>query len=197
MSLSTADTPLILASTSPYRAELLQRLGLTFETAAPDVDETPLAGESPDTLALRLARAKAAAVAAAYPEAVVLGSDQVGQCAGRLLTKPGDKQRAVAELRALSGQPAVFYTAIAVQHDDRCEADVVTTELRFRDISEAEARVYVERDEPWDCAGSFKAEALGIALFEQIRADDPTALIGLPLIATVSLLGRFGIKVLG
>ena len=194
MPTTAPERMLILASTSRYRAEALSRLGLPFTTADPRIDETPLPAESPDTLALRLAHAKAAQVARLHPEAVVIGSDQVGHCAGRLLTKPGNLQRAVDQLCAASGHTAEFYTAVAVHQGERAEAQVVPTELAFRVFSERQARAYAQKDQPWDCAGSFKAESLGIALFQRVSSQDPTALIGLPLIATVSLLSRFGIS---
>lgn len=187
---------LILASTSPYRAEALTRLGLRFTAKAPDVDEHAPASEPPATLALRLAHAKAAAVAVEYPDAVVIGSDQVGDCNGQRLSKPEAPQPAVRQLSQLSGQQATFYTAVAVHHQAGGVhlGQVVETRLKFKAFSEAEARYYVNIDNPIDCAGAFKVEALGIALFERVTADDPTALVGLPVIALLEQLAACGIN---
>ena len=186
---------LILASTSAYRRELLERLRLPFDTIAPDVDETPLPGEQPATLARRLARAKAEDVAAAHPGAVVIGSDQVADLDGMPLGKPGDHARAVAQLRAMRGRTIVFHTAVAV----RCVARSVSTcelanvTVRVRDVSDDDIERYLLAERPYDCAGSAKAEGLGIALLSAIESDDPTALIGLPLIHTCALLREAGI----
>lgn len=187
---------LILASTSRYRAEALARLGLPFATQAPQVDESAQPDEPLEALALRLAHAKAAAVAAHHPHAVVIGSDQVGACNGRRLGKPAHADAAVAQLSRLSGQQATFYTAVAVHHatNARRLGRVVATELEFRTFSEAEARHYVSIDNPVDCAGSFKVEALGITLFKRVTADDPTALVGLPMIALLEQLAECGIN---
>jgi MAF protein len=176
--------PLLLASTSRYRAELLGRLGVVFEALAPQVTEETLAGELPVDRARRLALAKAQAVAARHPEAVVIGSDQVAACQGRVLDKPGDAARAFSQLAFLSSQRAHFYTACAVL-GTRVQLPLVhldTTTVTFRALSTVEIERYVARDKPYDCAGGFKAEALGISLFESIENTDPTALIGLPLI---------------
>jgi septum formation protein len=175
---------LLLASTSRYRAELLGRLGVAFEALAPQVTEETLAGELPVDRARRLALAKAQAVAARHPEAVVIGSDQVAACQGRVLDKPGDAGRAFSQLAFLSSQRAHFYTACAVV-GTKVQLPLVhvdTTTVSFRALSTVEIERYVARDEPYDCAGGFKAEALGISLFESIENTDPTALIGLPLI---------------
>jgi septum formation protein len=175
---------LLLASTSRYRAELLGRLGVAFEALAPQVTEETLAGEPPVDRARRLALAKAQAVAARHPEAVVIGSDQVAACQGRVLDKPGDAGRAFSQLAFLSSQRAHFYTACAVV-GTKVQLPLVhvdTTTVSFRALSTVEIERYVARDEPYDCAGGFKAEALGISLFESIENTDPTALIGLPLI---------------
>jgi len=178
---------LILASSSPYRAAALERLGLTFSVHPAHVDESPLANEPAHTLALRLAHAKAAAIAIEHPQAVVIGSDQVGQCDGILLGKPGSVNAAVAQLSSLSGKTATFYSAVAIHHwaSEIQLGETVITQVRFRRFCEDEARIYVELDHPIDCAGSFKAESLGICLFEEIQSADPTALIGLPIIATL------------
>ncbi len=186
----TPPRPLVLGSTSRYRRELLSRLNLPFETAAPHVDETPLAGETPRALALRLALAKAHAVARQYSQAVVIGSDQVADLHGTPLGKPGTHERAVAQLRQMSGQTVVFQTAVAVV----CAAtgfeqvDLAPVEVRFRLLSDNEIERYLRIEEPYDCAGSAKSEGLGIALLDAIVSDDPTALIGLPLIRTCRML---------
>ncbi|TWT20088.1 septum formation inhibitor Maf [Luteimonas marina] len=184
---------LILASTSRYRAELLARLRLPFDTARPEVAETPLPGEPPASLALRLAAAKAAAVAAEHPEAVVIGSDQVASCDGRVLGKPGAREAAIAQLQAMSGSDVVFLTAVAVAGPGAAiEHALDTTTVRFRPLADDTIARYVDAETPLDCAGSFKCEGLGIALFEAIDSRDPTALVGLPLIATARLLRARG-----
>ena len=190
--------PLNLGSTSRYRRELLARLRLPFETAAPDVDETPHPGESPESLARRLALAKARAVAARFPEALVIGSDQVADLDGQPLGKPGSHERAIEQLRAMRGRTVVFHTALAVV----CRAtgfeaeDLAPVRVRFRSLSDAEIETYLRAEQPYDCAGSAKAEGLGITLLSAIESDDPTALIGLPLIRTAELLRRGGLDVL-
>jgi septum formation protein len=186
---------LILASTSRYRRELLQRLRLPFEVVSPEVDESPLPGETPATLAARLAMAKAQAVAERQPDAVVIGSDQVAELDGAAIGKPHTHERAVAQLRAMSGRRVVFHTAVAVVRRERgfargLLAPVVVT---FRSLGDAEIEHYLRAEQPYDCAGSAKCEALGIALLEAIDSDDPTALIGLPLIRTCALLREAGL----
>lgn len=187
---------LILASTSVYRRALLERLGLAFSTARPEVDETPLAGERPDALAVRLARAKAEAVATQAGDAWTIGSDQVAELDGRPLGKPGTIDRAIAQLQAMSGREVRFLTALCLAGPDgrRLETLDITT-VRFRALGDDEIARYVERERPLDCAGSFKCEGLGIALFEAIDNRDPTALVGLPLIATARLLREAGFAV--
>lgn len=185
--------PLVLASTSRYRAQLLARLGLAFDTARPDVDERPLAHESPASLALRLAAAKAEAIAATRSDALVLGSDQVASCEGRILGKPGTRDAAIAQLQLMSGREAVFLTAVALARDGQVEQALDTTTVRFRGLSSDEIVRYVDAESPLDCAGSFKSEGLGIVLFESVESRDPTALVGLPLIATARLLRAQGI----
>ncbi len=186
--------PLVLGSTSRYRRELLQRLNLPFDVAAPDVDETPLPGEAPRALALRLAMAKARAVAQLHPDAVVIGSDQVADLAGQPLGKPGEHDRAVQQLRQMRGQTVVFQTAVAVV----CKAtgfeqvDLAPVEVTFRNLSDEEIERYLRAEQPYDCAGSAKSEGLGIALLDAIQSDDPTALIGLPLIRTCRMLRAAG-----
>jgi septum formation protein len=187
---------LVLGSTSRYRRELLARLGLPFEIAAPDVDETPLPGERPVDTALRLSEAKARAVAARYADALVIGSDQVADCDGRAVSKPGDHANARRELRALSGRTIVFHTGLALVDaaSGRCQRAMVDVTSVFRELDDAEIDTYLEREKPYDCAGGVKSEALGIALFERIAADDPTALIGLPLIALCRMLRAEGVN---
>ena len=191
-----AVPPLLLASTSPYRRELLARLRLPFEAVRPEVDEAPRAGEAPAALAARLAAAKAAAVAAARPGAWVLGSDQVADLEGRPLGKAGGRDAAVAQLQAMSGRAVVFHTAVALARDGQAPlAAADETRVRFRRLGPGEIARYVDAEQPFDCAGSFKCEGLGIALFESIESRDPTALVGLPLIATAGLLRRAGFAV--
>ena len=197
-SASRPPRPLVLGSTSRYRRELLARLNLPFEVAAPEVDETPLAGEAPRELALRLALAKAKAVAARHPEAVVIGSDQVADLAGQPLGKPGTHERAVQQLRQMRGQTVVFQTALAVV----ClasgfeQVDLAPVRVQFRDLTDTEIENYLQAEKPYDCAGSAKSEGLGIALLESIDNDDPTALVGLPLIRTARMLRAAGVKLL-
>ena len=191
---SGAAHVLILASTSRYRRELLARLGLPFESARPDTDETALPDEAPEALARRLAQAKAHAIASLHPQAWVIGSDQVAECDGLLLGKPGTRDAALTQLRAASGREVVFHTAVCVMRaaDDICWLASDRTHVQFRDLHDDELARYVDAEQPFDCAGSFKSEGLGISLFERIRSDDPTALIGLPLIALCGLLRKTG-----
>ncbi|SFE73067.1 Maf family nucleotide pyrophosphatase [Paracidovorax wautersii] len=193
--LTPSSRTLILGSTSRYRRELLGRLRLPFDVAAPDVDETPHTGEAPRDLALRLALAKARAVAAQHPQAVVIGSDQVADLAGEPLGKPGDHERATAQLRRMRGQTVIFQTAVAVvcQASGFEQAELAEVRVRFRDLDDAEIERYLRAEEPYDCAGSAKSEGLGIALLDAIESDDPTALIGLPLIRTCRLLRAAGL----
>ena len=186
---------LILGSTSRYRRELLTRLRLPFEVEAPGVDETPRPGEAPAALAQRLALEKARAVAARHPQDVVIGSDQVADLAGEPLGKPGDHARAVAQLQRMSGQRVVFQTALAVvRQDTGFEAvDLAAVSVTFRTLSDTEIETYLRLDEPYDCAGSARSESLGVALLSAIDSDDPTALVGLPLIRTCALLRAAGL----
>ena len=190
--------PLVLGSTSRYRRELLQRLNLPFEVCAPDVDETPHPDETPVELARRLALAKARAVAAKFPQAVVIGSDQVADLNGEPLGKPGNHDRAVAQLRRMSGQTVMFQTALAVVClETGFEAlDLAAVRVKFRPLSDEAIEQYLRTEQPYDCAGSAKSEGLGIALLESIDNDDPTALVGLPLIRTCQLLRRAGLPLL-
>jgi septum formation protein len=189
--------PLILGSTSRYRRELLQRLRLPFEVVSPEVDETPRPEENPAELAVRLALAKAHAVAQQHPQAVVIGSDQVADLHGTPLGKPGDHAHAVQQLRRMRGQVVVFQTAVAVVcSDSGFQAhELAAVQVRFRDLSDAAIEAYLQAEQPYDCAGSAKSEGLGIALLESIDNDDPTALVGLPLIRTCRLLRQAGLPV--
>lgn len=191
--------PLILGSTSAYRRELLQRLRLPFEVVSPEVDETPLPGENPRELALRLALAKARAVAACQPAAVVIGSDQVADLGGEPLGKPGTHERAVAQLRRMRGRTVIFQTAVAVVCIDTGfeQVELAPVRVHFRDLTDAEIDSYLRAETPYDCAGSAKSEGLGIALLDTIESDDPTALVGLPLIRTARLLRAAGLSLLG
>ena len=192
---STASRTLILGSTSRYRRELLERLRLPFDVVSPEVDETPVAGESPRDLAWRLALAKAHAVARLYPDAVVIGSDQVADLDGVPLGKPGSHDKATAQLRKMRGRCVVFQTAVAVV----CHASVfeqtrlASVRVQFRDVTDDDIENYLRSEQPYDCAGSAKSEGLGIGLLTSIDSDDPTALIGLPLIRTCELLRAAGI----
>ena len=192
-----AVSALILASTSVYRRELLARLGLPFEALPPGVSEAHLAGESPADRALRLALEKAGAVARAHPQAVVIGADQVAACADQLLEKPGDAAHCREQLALLSGRPALFYTACTVLGRGGTVhlAHIDTTTVVFRTLSSAEIERYVARERPFDCAGGFRVEALGISLFECVESRDPTALIGLPLIWLAAALRDAGFPV--
>jgi septum formation protein len=186
---------LVLASTSRYRRELLARLGLPFEVEAPGVDETPRPGEAPPVLAQRLALEKARAVARRRPGAVVIGSDQVADLDGQCIGKPGDHARAVDQLRRMSGRRVVFHTAVAVvRAETGYEAlRMAPVTVIFRTLDDAEIEHYLRTEQPYDCAGSAKSEALGIALLASIESDDPTTLVGLPLIRTCELLRGAGI----
>ncbi|HEY4373305.1 MAG TPA: Maf family nucleotide pyrophosphatase [Burkholderiales bacterium] len=192
--------PLILASTSRYRRELLERLRLPFSTRAPETDETPLPGEDPGALALRLAAAKARAVAAHYqaaPGALVIGSDQVAYCEGRILGKPGSYERAVEQLHWMRGKTTIFDTALCLLDaaSGREQLRSVLTRVRLRALDDAEIDAYLRAEEPYDCAGSAKSEGLGIALMESMEGDDPNALIGLPLIALCAMLRAEDVRI--
>lgn len=191
--------PLILGSTSKYRRELLQRLRVPFDVVSPDVDETPHPHEAPRDLAMRLALAKAQAVAAQHPNAVVIGSDQVADLNGEPLGKPGTHERAVLQLQKMRGQTVVFQTAVSVvcQASRFVQTELAQIKVHFRDLSDAEIEAYLRAEEPYDCAGSAKSEGLGIALLDAIDNDDPTALIGLPMIRTARLLRAAGVDFLG
>jgi len=190
--------PLVLGSTSPYRRELLSRLHLEFQVAAPDVDETPLPGETPQGVAVRLALAKAKSVAAKFPDAVVIGSDQVADMDGEPLGKPGNHDNAVAQLRRMRGRTLVFQTAVSVV----ClasgfeQSDLAPVKVKFRSLTDDEIEAYLLAERPYDCAGSARSEGLGIAILDAIESDDPTALVGLPLIRTCRMIRAAGVKVL-
>lgn len=186
---------LILASTSPYRRELLSRLQVPFEIAAPEVDEVPLTGESPVETAERLAEAKARAVAALFPDGLIIGSDQVAHMGDRRFGKPGTRENALAQLRAMSGHSVVFHTGLCLLNaaSGRVHVRGIPTEVRFRELSDAEIMRYLEREDSLNCAGSARSEGLGISLLEYMRGDDPNALVGLPLIALSEMLRAEGI----
>ena len=195
--LHTPQRPLILGSTSRYRRELVERLHTPFTCVAPDVDEAPMPGEAPGALALRLALAKAHAVAALHPEAIVIGSDQVSDLNGQPMGKPGTHERAVEMLRAMRGQTVMFHTAVAVvcMATGFVQSDVAVIRTVFRsDLSEDAIERYLRAEQPYDCAGSAKSEGLGISLLDAIHSDDPTALIGLPMIRTCRMVRAAGIE---
>jgi septum formation protein len=196
---SAAPPPLILASTSPYRRVLLERLGLAFTAAAPYVDETRRPGEPPQVLVLRLAEAKARAVAETHPGALIIGSDQVACLDDAVLGKPGDRDSAIAQLERASGRCVLFQTGLCLLDAARGQAQTLVEPFRvhFRRLTRAQIEGYVDRERPFDCAGSFKSEGLGIALFERLDGEDPNALIGLPLIRLIPLLESAGILPLG
>jgi len=189
---------IVLASTSKYRRELLAHLGLPFEVASPGVDEIPRPHEAPEETARRLAEAKARAVAARFPRAMVIGSDQVAVLDGAALGKPGNHANAVRQLRAMRAREVVFHTALCVCNaaSGRTETRLVPFYVRFRDYSDAQIEHYLRREQPYDCAGSARCEGLGIALIAEMRGDDPNALIGLPLIALTEMLAAQGVCVL-
>jgi len=195
---SSQNRRLVLGSTSPYRRELLSRLRVPFDVAAPAVDETPLPLETPREIALRLALAKAKAVAAQHPAAVVIGSDQVADLAGEPLGKPGTHANAVIQLGRMSGQTVVFHTAVAVvcQETGFEQLELAPVKVKFRSLAHDEIERYLRAEEPYDCAGSARSEGLGVALLDAIDSDDPTALVGLPLIRTCRMLRAAGVKVL-
>ena len=189
---NSSNPSLILASTSVYRRELLERLGIPFTVVSPELDETPLPGESTLELALRLAKAKAAAVSKDYPDAWVIGSDQVADLCGAAIGKPGNFERAMAQLQLMRGSTVTFHTALCIMKGDMETTLSVPTEVSFRKLSDEILESYLLTEEPYDCAGSAKSEGLGITLLEAIKSDDPTALIGLPLIALTGLLRGAG-----
>jgi septum formation protein len=192
--MTTSRPPLVLASTSPFRRELLQRLGLPFETSAPDVDETPRPAETPAALVLRLAEMKARAVGAAR-NGLIIGSDQVASTGIDILGKPGTHEKAAAQLAFLSGKRVSFHTGLCLLNSasDELQLDVVPFYVQFRPLAEAQIERYLAAEQPYNCAGSFKSEGLGITLFERMEGEDPTALIGLPLIRLTTMLANVGV----
>lgn len=190
--------PIVLASSSAYRRRLLEQLGLAFEWASPDIDETSLPAESVDALVKRLASGKAYALATRYPRHWIIGSDQAAILDGRLLGKPGDLNNARHQLRACSGQRVEFFTGLCLLNSENGKSETIVEPFAvvFRNLSEDQIDRYLKREQPFDCAGSFKVEGLGIALFERLEGNDPNALIGLPLIQLVTLLKRAGIDVI-
>jgi septum formation protein len=193
-----SDLTLILASTSPYRRMLLERLQLPFTTISPEVDETPLADESPQALVQRLAIAKAQAVAARSPNALVIGSDQVAVHDGEIVGKPRDHDHAVMQLRQASGTAVTLYTGLALvnSHTGNIQSEVVPFGVVFRRLSDEQIENYLRKEQPYDCAGSVKSEGLGITLLERFEGDDPNTLIGLPLIRLVRMLENEGVELL-
>ncbi|MEO8740610.1 MAG: Maf family nucleotide pyrophosphatase [Casimicrobiaceae bacterium] len=188
--MKTTTSPLILASSSIYRKELLQRLGVPFSVVVPAIDETPHPGEAPAEVTLRLAVAKARAVAATHPDALIIGSDQVAEFAGEPVGKPRDRDQALAMLRRMQGQSIVFHTALALFNaaTGRLQTALVDVSTTFRTLDDAALAAYVDRDQPYDCAGAMRVETLGIVLCTRVASDDPTALIGLPLIRLTDML---------
>jgi len=189
-----APPPLILGSSSPYRHELLERLHLPFTVAVPDIDETPLPGEAPEATALRLSRSKAESIAARHPGALVIGSDQVATLDGQQVGKPGTHEKALAQLQSMRGRTVTFHSALCLLdgRDGRIQLTDVQTRATFRDLTDPELDAYLRLEQPYDCAGSAKAEGLGIALLSRVESDDPTALIGLPLVALTTMLRAVG-----
>jgi septum formation protein len=192
------NPPIVLASTSRYRRSLLSRLDIAFEVAAPGVDEAALPGEPPRATAVRLAEAKARAVAAGRTEGLVIGSDQVAECDGEPIGKPGTHEAAAAQLARLSGRTVVFHTGVALVNaaSGRARVECIDVASTYRTLSAAQIEHYLRREQPYDCAGSVRSEGLGVALFERIVNDDPTALVGLPLIAVARMLREEGVDVL-
>ena len=186
---------LILASSSPYRQQLLQRLGVPFVAIAPNLDESPLPGETPKNLTLRLAQAKAQAIASLHPNAWVIGSDQSADLNGHIIGKPGTHVAALAQLKQMQGQAVVFHTSLCLIGPNFCQTIHVPTTVQFRNLPEQVLEHYLRIEQPYDCAGSAKSEGMGIILLEKIESEDPTALIGLPLIALTSLFYEAGVSV--
>ncbi len=189
---------LVLASTSPYRRALLEHLGLAFDTAAPDIDETPLENETPTALVSRLSEAKARAVAAQFSDALIIGSDQVAVLDKQILGKPGNHEKAIQQLQAASGRRVIFLTGLCLLNSNtgNCHVRVVPFSVVFRLLTEIQIEQYLLRDTPYQCAGSFKSEGLGISLFEKMEGNAPNALVGLPLIELTTLLAAEGMDVL-
>lgn len=191
-------TTLVLASTSPFRKAILEKLHIPFDTASPEVDESVLPGESPEQLVARLSEAKARAVASRFADALIIGSDQVAVVDGQILSKPGVHEKAVAQLKRASGKRVSFLTGLCLLNtkSNRAQVDVVPFNVIFRQLSEAQIENYLRKEQPYNCAGSFKSEGLGIALFERLEGSDPNTLIGLPLIRLIKMLESEGFPVL-
>lgn len=187
---------LVLASTSPYRSELLKRLQIPFITASPDVDETPLPDETARATSLRLAQKKARAVATAYPDALIIGSDQVALLEGKQIGKPLTHENASRQLRSMRGKTTCFYTALALLNtkNGHLQTEVAENQVTLRDLDDAEIEAYLQKEQPYNCTGSAKSEGLGIALMSSMKGDDPNALIGLPLILLTAMLRREGLR---
>ena len=191
-------TTLVLASTSPFRKAILEKLQIPFKTASPDVDEQHLSGESPEQLVARLSEAKAKAVAQNFSDALIIGSDQVAIVDGHIMEKPGNHQKAIAQLKRASGKRVSFLTGLCLYNtqSQRSQVDVIAYNVIFRHLSDSQIETYLQKEQPYNCAGSFKSEALGIALFERLEGDDPNTLIGLPLIRLIKMLESEGFPVL-
>jgi len=189
---------LVLASSSPFRKALLEKLNLQFETDSPDIDETPLDNESIEDMVKRLSEAKAKALAAQHPDALIIGSDQSAALNGRVLHKPGNYEVAFEQLRAASGQTITFYTGLSLHNSNTRQSETICEPfvVKFRKLTDSEIENYLKAEEPYNCAGSFKSEALGISLFESMRGDDPNTLIGLPLIQLCRMLKANGLAVI-
>ena len=192
------QAPIILASSSAFRKSLLERLQLTFECHSPEVDESLLPGESASSLVCRLAEAKARAVADKFPDAVIIGSDQCALRDDEILGKPGNHENALRQLKAAQGKTVIFHTGICVLQltTDFCEVDDILFQVKFRQLSDTQLEHYLQTEQPYQCAGAFKSEGYGVSLFDQMQGDDPTALIGLPLIRLTSMLEKAGIEVI-
>ncbi len=192
------STKLVLASTSPFRKAILEKLGVPFDTASPEVDESHLPDETPQQLVQRLAEAKARAVAAQFPDALIIGSDQVAVIDNHILGKPGSHEKAVEQLRRASGRTVTFLTGLCLHNSrtDHTQCEVVPFKVHFRQLDDSQIENYLEKEQPYNCAGSFKSEALGIALFEKLEGDDPNTLIGLPLINLIRMLEQEGFRVI-
>ncbi|KZN28414.1 hypothetical protein N480_09980 [Pseudoalteromonas luteoviolacea S2607] len=193
------NTPLILASSSPFRQQILKKLGLSFEHFSPDIDESPIADETPQDLVHRLSELKAKSALSRYESGIVIGSDQVAVFDGQILGKPHTKDKAIAQLSMFSGQTVTFYTSLSLYSIDKDEhiTKVVPFHVHFRQLSQTQIENYLDKETPYNCAGSFKSEGLGICLFEKLEGEDPNTLIGLPLIELTKSLEHFGIDVLG
>lgn len=189
---------LILGSSSPFRKALLEKLDLTFDCDSPDIDETPLKDEHPKDMVARLAKAKAQAIAERHPQSIIIASDQCATLDGEIIGKPGDHENAVKQLQSFSGRTLTFYTSLCVMNavNNQVEETVEPFHVYFRELSDSQIENYLKKEEPYNCAGSFKSEGLGISLFERLEGNDPNTLIGLPLIQLIKMLDKFGIQVL-